>query len=308
MTPGLIQRHFDYVLGPNQDPRLALLTPGQSLSCVLGLDSDAPFLLRSRAVRVRYNTARQQTGLQGILARWSAPNRVFQSQDLIRQVLIGPYAGQIGNPMPVSPEVFYPRQAAINVDIKNDGAAELANVTFYFRGVKLFGPGAVKSYTYPAKFGLLPFVYPQGTYSDTDGLILVRQLPVNTGPIRYIFRCKPDADFVLRGGQAGDFELSANSTNEVFFQLKDEDEKPYSNDLVHSDILFGNSGFEPTFLNGAFPTVGGGPNSPGLFYPEIYIPKNHVIYFDISRNDAYVGGAVPVDYPISFIGQKVFEK
>ncbi|WP_214293669.1 hypothetical protein, partial [Escherichia coli] len=63
---------------------------------------------------------------------------------------------------------------------------------------------------------MLPYIYPQGTYSQTDGLTLIRQLPVATGPQRFVFRCKPDADFVLRGGQAGSLHDFDHPVNEVF--------------------------------------------------------------------------------------------
>lgn len=316
MTPGLIQRHQDYVLGPNQDGRLASVAAGQSVMGIeLTLDSDAPFVLRSRAMRVKYNDldsgSRVQYGLGGLLSRWSGPNRDYRAQTLIRQSLYAPYFGQLGNPIPVYPQVVYPRQGSILVDVRNDGAVTLTNLTFYFRGVKLFSPGAVKSYEYPAKCGLLPFVYPQGTYSETDNLTLIRNLAVTQGPLRQTFRVKSDADFVLQGGQAG-LPFSQTPVNEVFFKLRDEDEKPYSNDFVHMDVLFGNSAFGPL----VFPTGAGGavkpgftgPNAPGLFFPEIYIPKNHIFNFDVTRTDVAYAGAVAVDLPVSFIGQKVFQK
>jgi len=304
LNPGLIQRHQDYVLGPNQDPRLASVAAGASLSCVLQLDSDAPFILRSRAMRCGYDPNNLDLpNLDHVLLRWTGPRRDYRSQDFVRQSLVAPYFGLLGNPIPVSPEIFYPRQSSIEVDIINDGAAAITNLTFYFRGVKLFQPGVVKAYTYPAKFGGLPFVYPQ---------LQVNDVPVATsGPIRYTFRVKADADFVIRGGQSPTIQADT-FVLEAFITLRDEDEKPYSNDGVHMDVMFGTSHFGSSFLfagNDNAP-IGGGPNSPGLFYPEIYIPKNHLIYFDITRNDTFAAGAGAVadSIPFSFIGQKVFEK
>ena len=310
MTPGLIQRHHDYVLGPNQDSRLASVAAGANIQLALQLDSDAPFVLRSRAMRVAYSAARLQLGLNHLLMRWSRPDRVYTSQNYVRQSLYAPYFGQIGNPIPVSPEIFYPRQGSINVDIINDGATALTNLTLYFRGVKLFSPGATRTYEYPAKFGILPFVYPQGRYSDTDGLTLVRNVLVVQGPLRQTFRVKADADFVLRGGQAG-LPFSTTPVNEVFITLRDQDEKAYSNDAVHMDVMFGNSDMgaliSPTSAGPVTP-IACGPNSPGLFYPEIYVPKNQLLYFDVTRNDAAYAGATTANIPFSFIGQKVFVK
>jgi hypothetical protein len=303
-----VQRHHDYVLGPNQDARLASVASGATIQLALTLDSDAPFLLRSRAMRVQ-NTAGVQLGLNQLLMRWSRPERVYTSQDLIRQSLCAPYFGQLGNPIPVCPEVFYPRQATINVDIINDGPLTLTNLTFYFRGVKLFAPGAVKSYFYPPTFGGLPFVYPQTQLINNVSVPKIYQIPITTGPIRYTFRCHTDADFVIRGGQAGD-PFDTPPAREIFFTMRDEDEKPYSNDAVAMDVLFGNSDMGvryPAGLGTVAP-VGTGPNSTGLFYPELYIPKNHVLYYDVSRDDSADVSAIVVNVPLAFIGQKVFVK
>ena len=320
MTPGLIQRHHDYVLGPNQDARLASVAAGQQIiGLSLGLDSDAPFVLRSRAMRVKYNDLsegdRLQYGLGSLLARWAGPERDYRAQTVVRQSLYAPYFGQLGNPIPVYPEVVYPKSGTITVDVKNDGAVALTNLTFYFRGVKLFAPGAVRSYQYPAQFGLLPFVYPLGTFSATDNLTKIRSVAVTQGVLRQTFLCKADADFVFRAGQSdlvASDALHSTPVNEVFITMRDEDEKPYSNDAVHLDVLWGNSGMPATYLPigapGALAPVGGGPNSPGLVYPEIYIPKNHLMYFDFTRADVAYAGAAAVDLTVSLIGQKVFAK
>jgi hypothetical protein len=311
-----LERHFDYVLGPDQDSQLASVAAGKTITCVLELDSDAPFILRSRALRVKYSTdGNDQAGLNHVLARWYGADRQYTSQNLVRQSLCGPYFGQIGNPLPVHPQKFYPPQAEIRVDVKNDGVTALTNLTFYFRGVKLFKPGAVKAYGYPAKCSPFPFAYTPTSVPGNGGMPIIT-LPVTTGTqgVRKVFLCKTDADFVLQaiqGGFASHADANGNPVMEVFVTLKDEDEKPYSNAPVHIDILAGNSAFGNVYPSGTsthLPPVAGGPNSPGLVYPEIYIPKNHVFYFDVARADASYGGAAQVDFPLQFIGNKVFLK
>src|ERR1035437_5478956 len=136
MTPGLIQRHHDYVLGPNQDARLASVAAGQSIAgLALKMDTDAPFVLRSRAMRVKYSDQgegdRVQLGLNHLLARWAGPDRDYRSQNLIRQSLLAPFFGQLGNPIPVYPQVVYPRGSTLWVDIRNDGTEALTNLTLY---------------------------------------------------------------------------------------------------------------------------------------------------------------------------------
>jgi hypothetical protein len=131
-------------------------------------------------------------------------------------------------------------------------------------------------------------------------------IPVTTaGPVRYTFLDRNDADYVVRGGQA-----DLGGAFEVFITVRDEDEKPYSNDAVHLDVLFGSSNMGPAFDVGgaAVAPIGGGPNSQGLFFPELYVPKNHVLYFDVSRDDAFAAGAAVATVSIPFTGQKVFEK
>ncbi len=299
-----VARHFDYVLGPTQDSRLASVAAGQSIEgLVLGLETDAPFILRSRALRVALDSDElSYVGLNHVLARWYGPDRNYTSQNLVRQSLLSPYFGQLGNPIPVLRQFYYPPGSEIRVDITNDGTMALTNLTFYFRGIKLYRPGAVKAYTYPSRFGVLPFTYPQ----------IVPSLAVTTGApgVFRTFQCKTDADFVLQALQGG-LPFNDTAVSEVFVTLRDEDEKPYSNAPVHIDVLAGNAGTERLFpFNGnqtAAP-VAAGPNSPGLVFPEIYIPKNHVFYYNVQRADASFGGAVAVDFPIQFIGQKVFDK
>ena len=309
----LVQRHHDYVLGPNQDGRLASVAASASLELQLALDSDAPFILRSRAMRVQYDSSRYQTGLNHLLLKWAGPDRNYRSQDFVRQSLLGPYFGQLGNPIPIWPNVEYPRQSVIRVLLRNDGAAALTNLTLYFRGVKLFAPGAVKSPTYPPKFGTLPFYYPQtiATLPVTCGTFTgATSPPVRQALLSKLAKPLADADFVLRAGQAG-LPFSTTPVNEVFIKFLDEDEKPYSNDAVHVDVMFGNGGMPATYPAGTSAGVAPiccGPAASGLFYPEIYVPKNHSMYYELSRNDSSFAGAVAVAFPVDLMGMKVFDK
>jgi hypothetical protein len=309
-----IERHFDYVLGPNQDGQLASVAAGKQITCVLKTDLDGPFVLRSRAIRRKYTTVEtfNYANLQHVLARWYGPDRQYTSTNLIRQSLLSPYYGLLGNPIPQSPEIFYPPQSEIRVDIRNDGSAAITNLTFYFRGVKLYRPGAVKSYRYPAPFSTFPFTYPSS--SAVGAALPIPNLAVTTNQQLVTFRCRTDADFALQGLQAGfigNLDSAGHPVQEVAIILKDEDEKPYSNDFVHVDVLCGNSGIGAVFPSGTggfVAPVACGPNSPGLVFPEIYIPKNQLFYIQFQRADSSYSGAAAVDYPFSLVGQKVFEK
>ena len=311
---GMVERSEIYVLGPNQDGRLASVAAGAALAgLTVQLDSDAPFILRGRALRCAYDSSRYQTGLNHVLAKWAGPDRNFRQQDFVRQSLLAPYFGQLGSPIPVWPNVIYPKNGVITVDMKNESTGStLTNLTFYFIGTKLFAPGSVKSSTYPAKLSTLPFTYEQR----------IPNLGVTSGPIRQSFLTPSnvtgiaphpisDADFVIQSIQAG-VPFFSTPVNEVFIRLYDEDEKPYSNDYVHIDVMAGNSCFQATYPAGTsagVAPIGCGPNFPGVFYPEIYVQKNHIIYYQVSRTDiAYAGAATVGSYPINFGGVKVFEK
>ena len=290
------ERHYDYVLsGPS-------LAAGQIVQGLpLQLDPDAPFELRSRALRVPYDTLTQtQAALQGVSLRYTDAAGDYLSQGLVPQALEMAYFGQGGNPKPVYPPQRYPAQGVIKVDVKNNNSTTLTGLTLYFRGVKLFKWGQRPLHTYPPKFTPLPFTYP----------VLATALPVTTPTqgLRYTFTCRADADFVLRALQAG-INGAAPSTWEVFLTLRDADLYPYSNAPVHLDVLCGNS-----FIGAVFPCgssalvapVGPGPASPGLLYPEIYVPKNNLLYIDVLRADVAYAGAAQVDLPIAFLGMKVF--
>lgn len=304
MRPTYQERHQDYVLGPTQDGRLASVAAGQRIEGIaLNLDSDAPFILRSRALRIKYvetPAARCQNGLQFLSMRYSGPDREYRSQALIPQTIEMAYFGQCGIPMPLQKQILYPPSGVILVDILNTGASALTNLYLYFRGVKLFNWGQVPSFTYPHDCRVLPFCYPQ----------VVTALPVTTPSIgiRGIFTVKDDADFALRAIQAG--RSFGEKTREVFITLLDQNQKPFSNGPIHIDILAGAlngiSAAFPSGTNTVYSNIAAGPANPGLIYPELYLPKHQILYYDVIRTDASYGGSVAVDYPINFIGAKVF--
>jgi len=297
----LQERHHDYVLGPNQDSRLANVAAGAEFDdVILTLDTDAPFLLRGRALRQQYTGALTQTGLQFLKTKWTGPNNDFRQQDLILESLQMAYFGQGANPKPVHPQIYYPPGSTLRVHLRNTGAGALTNLTFYFRGVKLFPPGTVPAYTYPKRFAGLSFSYPFTVLALGPTETRYNQVWIN----------KTDADFVLRAGQAGPVAVVGQGVMaEVFFRLKDHQYKPFSNDFVHIDILFGSGNMPATIPVGPTPAFfvpgGTGPALPGLFYPEIYVPKNEQLFYDVQRNDIRQPAA---NVPFNFIGAKVFQK
>ena len=320
MRPEFQARHWDYVMGgpllQGQNwPGLATVAANAQISkLALKTDPDAPFLLRSIAVRVQYDTtstAHRQTGLNQLLMRFSGPEENYFQQVPVPLTLMTPWGGQLGNPLPLNRQVLYPANSTIFVDLINNGATALTNLTCYFRGVKLFPWGVRRFYPYPKKMSMLPFTYPRGI-SPTLGATTLYNVPVTTGNVgfRYQFQVTSDGDFVLRSIQAG--PTASNLSWEVFLRLKESDDYPFSNDFVHFDILAGNATGPASFPTASEGTtvfqaaIGTGPSVPGVFYPEIYLPNQQYLNVEIYRADSGQGTAVAQDFPIAFMGAKVF--
>jgi hypothetical protein len=307
VSEALQQRHYDYVLGPNQDVRLASVAAGAVLEEVLlEMDSDAPFVLTGRAVRHKYTSSLNQANLAGLKSKWTGPTRDYRQQGFILESLQMAYYGQFGNPKPIVPGILYPARSVLMLDLKNTGPNTITNLQFFFRGFKLYPKGTVPAYTYPKKLASQTFSYP----------VFVSQLGVSEFRQNQIFTCKGDADFVLRAGQG--IPLSSVGTEraqvlaEVSITLKDHAKQPYSNDFMPFDILFGVGAAPAVIPLGPAPSFvspfGTGPGQPGLFYPEIYVPKNHQLLYDLQRADGAVGGNQAEDFTFNLIGGKVFEK
>lgn len=301
------QRHHDYVLGPNQDTRLGSVAAGAVIrNLELVLDPDAPFQLRSRALYCQYNTANgsTQSDLAGLKTRWSGPTKDYRHQGYVAETIQTAYFGQFGNPKPLARPIDYPAQGVILVDVYNAGATAITNLTFVWRGVKLFAPGSLPQANYPARFAAMPFP----GYN-----VLISQLAVTETRYGQIFTVRQDADFVVQGGQFSAI-ASPNASKNVSLVLKDQDRKPYSNDFVRADVLFGCAAATTGMLNylasgvSLVPPFLTGPSRPGLLYPQLYIPANRQLFFDILRDDSVITGSQTLDYVLNFIGQKVFSR
>lgn len=317
MKPPYQERHFDYVLGPNQDSRLASVAPGQVISGItLQLRHDAPFILRGRAYRVQYESATvRQQELNGLSLRYSGPLRDFRQQTYIPQNLVMPYGGQGGAWKGLRHPVAYPAGGVIQVDLVNTTAnTTFTNLTMYWRGVELYPWGINPSYTYQPGGRTLTFVYPINPITAANPFGIIQALQQTETRLLQQFKCGNDADFALRYVQAfGNFRGSVGPPVEMFFVLRDENQKAFSNDFVHWETLFGPSaGFGAK--SSIYPcggtqvkAIGTGNVLPSVFYPEIYVPRNHVLWYDVKRTDGGISGAPGnEDIPVNLVGSKVY--
>jgi hypothetical protein len=306
MTPQVQERFHCYVLGPNQDSRLASVAAGQTITGLeLQIDPDAPFVLRSRAVRQKYTSALTQNGLQFLSSRWTGQlgKEDYRFQALVNEACQMPNFGQCGNPKPIWPHITYPANGLIVVDIQNTGTSAISNLQLFWFGVKRYPWGSVQGYTYPKNMAAIAFNYQ----------IPITNLGVSERRSDVPFTITEN-DFVLRGGQATAPFLIGGESNRVFAEvgiiLKDESKKPFMNDFVPLDVLFGSGGFPSVFPLGTAPSFlapfGPGPALPGLIYPEIYIPNQHTMWYSLLRSDGAVNANQSESFTISFVGAKVY--
>lgn len=301
----MIPRHFDYML------RVATVPVGGVFGVPLGLESDAPFALR--LVRSR------NIGPSGF--RWQTPAKQWQSNALRTDVVFGDPVNIDGSRptggIVVYPQMIYPEGGQIVVDIGNTTGAALTDVSILFRGSKLFRDGSIPSPTYPAS-GVIakPFTYQ----------VIVNNVAASSQILNNSLQVKPDSDFVLRcavcdpfavgadGGVVGGAPVNGVMNNPLYqnFEnisviLRDEGRKAYSNVPIPLDWLFGQG--RPFPQSGQFASSGlsNFPNvafMPGLFTPEIYLPRQHALYWDLFRDDSNIWA--PINLWFRFVGAKIY--
>jgi hypothetical protein len=291
------------------------VAPGQLIEGIeFQTDPDAPFLLRGRAYRVSYDTlvSRTQVGIQSVAFRLAGPDQDYRAAQLVPQNLVMPYGGQSGAWKPIYPQIFYPARATLRFDVLNTSTSEtLTNLTFYFRGVKLFPFGTnPPSQTYPKKMRATQYGYginyssPPNPANPTAS---VQNVTAAFNQQLNILQIKNDADFVARTIQAG--PSYAPFALELFITLRDENRKAYSNLPVHFEVLAGPSGGNyQTGFSGSIGAIGTGNSMPSALFPEFYLPKNHILYYDIVRLDSgYAGAQTIPNFPITLLGSRVYE-
>lgn len=283
----MIERHQDYQLN------LGTLPPGDPFTGLeLQLDTDAAFF--ARLVKQRFTPGAPE----GSWAfRFRTPRGSYQS-DQFRNDLFG--LGTLLGGNPLYPQMRYNAGGSILVDLQNLTDATLTNVKLLFRGSKQFADGSIENYTYPPNFSLLPYTYPVPGTQSPNVITVPQSAPA--GVLNNQLVVSSDADFALRYGWADSFATTngyAATYDQLYMMIRDQWGKGYSNVPIHIDDLLGSSDSVAT----------GSPTDasyrPGLFTPEIYIPANNQLYFDLFRNDS-AGGTVTLQF--SFGGVKVYHR
>ena len=315
MKPQFQQRWQIYKVDSTIDGRLASIAPGQSVPGIeFQMEPDAPFLLRGRCYRVQYDTlaSRTQVGVQNVALRFSGPDQDFHSNTLVPQNLVTPFGGQSNAWRVVYPQIFYPARSTMTIDVANTSAtATLTNLELYWLGVKLFPWGQMPFYTYPKKMRATQYGYginflsPQNPANPTAA---IQNLLTADSRNLQVFQVKNDADFVCRSIQAGPSYSPFGL--QVYLTLRDENRKAFSNLPIHFEVIAGPCGGNfQTGSAGSLTAIGTGNSMPSTPFPELYIPKNHILYYDILRQDSgYAGAATIPNFPVTLLGSRVYEK
>jgi hypothetical protein len=296
----IFQRHHDFQL------TIPSLPAGGLTDVPLPLDSDAPFALRL----VKSRNIPAESGFM-----FQNPKKQFQSTGFRTDRTYPSFSGDFSQPTHgaiVGPPMVYPVNSQIVCNIGNTTGETIINARLIFRGSKLYAPGAMQFPEYPPRLSGLPFTYQ----------VPVLQVGLNSITRDLQLRIRQDAAFALRYAVVDPFAvqveggptpfgvapglgttLQGPNFSELYVQLKDEARKPYSNEPIHVNDLFG-QGF-PSVLDVAGANNDGVLFFPGLFTPEILIEKEHSLYFDIFRTDTT---GFPVDLYFRFQGMKVYQR
>lgn len=273
----------------------------------LDLDSDSGFALRRVTTR--------NLGSQGFRfrnANGTLTSPTFESARVAPVApLVEPFPQRGG--LRKNPEMIYPPNSTIRVDVQNDTAAPLSNVQIIFHGSKLFERRDNRP-DFPARMAVLPFIQ-QTIIRDIPLVGSVEQIPMTVSQ---------DCDFVFRGAVGDPFRLGVeggpvrgaglppdgDGANPAFGSftnmtclVMDGDLKPYMNEAVHVNEVFGQ--------NNPFPPISAGGQDdpamwrPGLFTPQIYVERLHSLYVSVFRNDSTPGQG-PIDFWIRWHGCKVY--
>lgn len=250
----------------------SLVTGSSALGQEVTLDTDAPFRLTGVAVYVFSSTGAPLGAAPnvGLTLRWTMPDQTWVQKHLDSCQMLNPFDNQAVNGAgsqtapyysyfsPLKKNIFYPNASSIILDF-----SELPNVAdklvmVVFMGTKLYGEGSVwwpvRDPSKPAR----PFVGYSIQFDNT-------KLPLLNVP----FAVNPDADFCwqfsAQTSNPGNTLSPVGAIRNVGIKIKDWTGKYFMNDFVPLDLIFG-------FDN---------QQTPGLVYPEIYIPKNQLLFFDL---------------------------
>lgn len=236
------------------------------------LDTDAPFRMTGVAVYVFSSTGAPLGAAPniGLTIQFTMPDLTWVQKRLLSAQLANPFDNQAVNGAaaqtapyygyfsPLKKNIFYPNGSAITITVQELPGVADALVMVVFLGTKLYGEGGVwwpvRDPSKPAR----PYVGYSVQFDTT-------RLPLYNIPLVIA----QDADFCWQFGaqtsNPGNTLSPVGAIRNIGVKIRDWTGKAFMNDYVPADLIFG-------FNNS---------QTPGLVYPEIYIPKTQAIYFDM---------------------------
>ncbi len=258
--------HFDYLL------RIGPVANGQTVVVDLPILPGAPFCHRAIG---GYNVAENSvtTPLSHCFVQWTDPNDQWLATEQVG--ISGDWPGGGLNALyePVYQQMVYGPGSVIQVRFTNNSGGTLTDPRLVFRGTKLYYRDRIYSVSYPECYTSQPYEFPVNFDITPSGAgQTFRGIPLQvTG-----------ADFVFRGAT---LSLVSGAMSDLEFQLLSQDGRPHSSDFIHHAWLFSTNLAE----------------RPGIFYPEIYLPKDKLLLFDV-----FQGANAAFNVQLNAIGARIF--
>lgn len=243
--------HFDYLL------RCGAVSNGQTIVTELQMDLGAPFCLRGIGGYNVVTATHVVSELSGAFLSFSNSVDQFLQTAQIGTSGDWPSGGLNALYEPVYQQILYPSNSVLQVRLTNSSGADWDSARIVFRGTKLYYRDRIYSPSYPSCYRAIPYqqsltipVLASGTFT----------IPLTVS----------GADYAFRGGVLKIDSSIAGSIPDLEMKIRDQEGKAYSNDYIHHSWLFSSDLAQ----------------RPGLFYPEIYLPKDRQLLIDCQQNTA----------------------
>ncbi len=232
----------------------------------------APFCLRAIG---GYNVVAEThvtSPLTGGFLQFSDPTDNYLQSEPIGITGDWPRGGQQALYEPVYQQLVFGPGSTMRIRLKNSSGANWDDARLVFRGTKLFYRNGIYARSYPECYTAIP-------YDQSKTFTVAANTTLNEQPL-----IVNGADFAFRGAT---LDTTSGSAADLECQITTQDNKPYSNDFIHHLWLFS------TAL----------AQRPGVFYPEIYLPKDKILLFNFQQN-----GAGAVTFNLNCQGARVFPR
>jgi len=265
--------HYDYLL------RFGAIADGDSKIIDLIIQAGSPFVLRGiGGYNVEPGEGEEPTTvlpLTGGFIEFTDSQDQWLFSNAVSITADWPGGGLNAQYEPVYQQIVYGPASTIQVRLTNSSGADWADARVVFRGTHLYFKERVYSQTYPKCYTAYPY----------EKQIQFDITPTAAGQT---FRDQPfivtGADYVFRGAV---LSLISGSMADLEFIVKDQYEHPYSSDFIHHSWLFSTSLAQ----------------RPGIWYPEIYLPKDRMLLVDI-----FQGANAAFNVQLSTMGTRIFPK